>query len=86
MHIGDITGSLEPGKRADLIVVDVSTLHNSPHFERDPNGVYAQIVYAAKATDVTDVMINGAWVMRNRVLLTLEENELLEQPRIMPAK
>ncbi len=78
MHIGDITGSLEPGKRADLILVNTSPVHNSPRFERDPNGVYAQLVYAAKATDVTDVMINGKFVMRSKALLTLDEEELLK--------
>jgi len=57
LHIGDITGSLEPGKRADLILVDTSPLHNSPRFERDPNNAYAQLVYAAKSTDVSDVMV-----------------------------
>lgn len=77
MHIGDVTGSLEPGKRADLILVDINTLHNSPRFRRDVNGVYAQIVYAAKATDVSDVMINGQWVMRDRKVLTVNEDELL---------
>ncbi|GAB4494910.1 MAG: amidohydrolase family protein [Anaerolineales bacterium] len=79
MHIGHITGSLVPGKRADLILVDLSPLHNSPRFERDPNGAYAQIVYASKSTDVTDVMVNGQWLMRNRQLLTLNEAELLAQ-------
>lgn len=79
MHIGDLTGSLVPGKRADLILVDLSPLHNSPRFERDPNGAYAQIVYAGKSTDVTDVMVNGQWLMRNRQLLTLNEAELLAQ-------
>ncbi|HQN03788.1 MAG TPA: amidohydrolase [Anaerolineaceae bacterium] len=79
MHIGDITGSLEPGKRADLIVVDTNPVHNAPRFERDPNGVYAQLVYAAKATDVTDVMINGKFVLRSKELLTLDEQELLKQ-------
>jgi 5-methylthioadenosine/S-adenosylhomocysteine deaminase len=77
MHMGHITGSLEPGKRADLILVDISSLHNSPRFRRDPRGTYAQIVYAAKSTDVTDVMVNGAWLMQNRQLLTLNEPELL---------
>jgi 5-methylthioadenosine/S-adenosylhomocysteine deaminase len=79
MHIGHLTGSLVPGKRADLIVVDTDPLHNSPRFERDPNGAYAQIVYAGKSTDVTDVMVNGKWLMRDRQLLTLNEAELLVQ-------
>lgn len=81
LHLDHITGSLEPGKRADLILVDISPVHNQPRFFRDPNGIYAQLVYAAKSTDVTDVMVNGKWLMRNRKLLTLEEQELLAEAR-----
>jgi 5-methylthioadenosine/S-adenosylhomocysteine deaminase len=79
MHIGHLTGSLEPGKQADLILVDIDTTHASPHFSRDPNSTYAQIVYAAKSTDVTDVMVNGKWLMQNRQLTTLNESQLLAQ-------
>jgi 5-methylthioadenosine/S-adenosylhomocysteine deaminase len=79
MHMGHLTGSLEPGKRADLILVDINPLHNSPRFRRDPNGIYAQLVYAAKSSDVSDVMVNGKWLMRARQLTTLNETELLEQ-------
>jgi 5-methylthioadenosine/S-adenosylhomocysteine deaminase len=79
MHMGHLTGSLEPGKRADLILVDINPLHNSPRFRRDPNGIYAQLVYAAKSSDVSDVMVNGRWLMRARQLTTLNEAELLEQ-------
>ncbi len=77
LHIGDTTGSIEPGKKADLILVDLSPLHNSPHFRRDPMSPYAQIIYAAKASDVSDVMINGKWVMQDHHLLTLNESELV---------
>jgi 5-methylthioadenosine/S-adenosylhomocysteine deaminase len=76
MHLGDTTGSLSPGKRADLIVVDLEQTHNAPRFTRDPNAIYAQLVYAAKASDVVDVMCNGRWLMRERRLLTLDEEEL----------
>jgi 5-methylthioadenosine/S-adenosylhomocysteine deaminase len=76
MHMDHLTGSLAPGKRADLIVVDVNTLHNVPSFGRDPNALYAQVVYASKSTDVVDVMCNGRWLMRDRRLLTLDEEEL----------
>ncbi len=76
LFIGDFTGSLEVGKRADLILVDLSSLHNSPRFRRDADNPYAQIVYAAKACDVTDVMVNGRWLMRDRQLLTLDESAL----------
>ncbi len=79
MHMGHLTGSLEPGKRADLILVDTSPVHNSPRFRRDPNNAYAQVVYAAKAVDVSDVMVNGAWLMRDHQLLTLDEASLLRE-------
>jgi 5-methylthioadenosine/S-adenosylhomocysteine deaminase len=81
LHLGHITGSLEIGKKADLILVDVNPLHNSPSFKRDPSGRYAQIVYAGKSTDVTDVMVDGKWLMRNRSLLTLDEETLLAEAK-----
>jgi len=77
LHLGHLTGSLEPGKRADLALVDINRLHNSPKFSRDPNAVYSQLVYAAKSTDVTDVMANGRWLMRDRRLLTINEADIL---------
>jgi 5-methylthioadenosine/S-adenosylhomocysteine deaminase len=76
LHIGSITGSLERGKKADLILVDLSSLHNSPGFKRDSDNTYAQLVYSAKSSDVQDVMVNGKWLMRNRQLMTLDEKEL----------
>jgi 5-methylthioadenosine/S-adenosylhomocysteine deaminase len=79
LHIGHLTGSVEAGKRADLILVDISPLHNAPSFKRSADNAYAQIVYAAKSTDVSDVMVNGRWLMRDRHLLTLNERELLTQ-------
>jgi 5-methylthioadenosine/S-adenosylhomocysteine deaminase len=79
LHIGHLTGSLEIGKRADLILVDVSPVHNSPSFKRAADNAYSQIVYASKATDVSDVMVNGKWLMREHQLLTLKEDELLAQ-------
>ena len=79
LHIGHLTGSLTPGRRADLILLDLKPVHNSPSFRRSIENTYAQIVYASKSTDVSDVMINGKWVMRNRKLLTINEEELLGQ-------
>ena len=81
VHLDHLTGSLEPGKRADLIVVDLDRLHNVPSFDRDPNAVYARLVYASKSTDVVDVMCNGRWLMRDRALLTLDERALRDAAR-----
>jgi 5-methylthioadenosine/S-adenosylhomocysteine deaminase len=79
LHLDHLTGSLEPGKRADLLVLDVGRLHNLPAFARDPAGIYARIVYTSKSTDVVDVMCNGRWLMRDRVLQTLQEDELIRE-------
>ncbi len=79
LHLGQITGTLEAGKRADLILLDTSSSHSSPRFRREPENIYAQIVYAAKSTDVTHVMVNGRWLMQDHHLLTLQEDELIAQ-------
>jgi len=81
LHMGHLTGSLEPGKRADLVVVDLDTTHNLPSFDREPGAIYARIVYAAKSADVSDVMCNGRWLMRDRRLLTLDEPALARDAR-----
>lgn len=86
LHIGNITGSLEPGKRADLILVDISPVHNSPHFRRDPNALYAQIVYASKSSDVSDMMVDGKFLMRGKQLLTLKEQDLLAESQAYARK
>ena len=78
-HVDDITGSLEVGKRADVIVIDRDMLHNSPRFSHDDETVYAQIVYATKSTDVRHVMCNGQWLMRDRELLTIDVETVLTQ-------
>lgn len=86
LHIGHLTGSITPGRRADLILVDISPLHNSPAFRRSSENIYSQIVYAAKSTDVIDVMVNGQWLMRNRQLLTVKENELMAKAAELATK
>ena len=86
LHLGNITGSLEVGKRADMILVDINPLHNTPRFKRDPLNAYSQLVYASKSTDVTDVMVNGKWLMRDHQLLTLNEIELIAQARDLATK
>ena len=76
LHIGHLTGSLETGKRADVIVLNMATLHNTPQYyqlSRNPNSDYTQIVYASHRTDVPHVWVNGRCLMRERRLLTLDE-------------
>lgn len=77
LFMGDKTGSLEAGKYADIIIMTADNLHNWPHFRRDENAVYSQIVYAGKSTDVTSVMCHGRWLMRDRQLQTLDLSALM---------
>ncbi len=79
MYMEDLIGTLDPGKRADLIIVDISTLHNTPRFHRNETNIYSQLVYSAKSTDVKSVMVNGCWLMRDRVLTTLDHADLILQ-------
>lgn len=65
-------GSLEPGKWADVIVVNVNTVHETPKFALSDNNVYSQLVYAAKSADVRDVAVAGRFLMRDRELLTID--------------
>ncbi len=86
LHMADSVGSLEPGKRADLTVVDMSGVHTIPKFARDPEALYAQLVYASKASDVRDVMCDGQWLMRDRRLLTVDEPTLAAEAAAVARK
>ena len=67
-------GSLEPGKKADLIVLDLDQPHLTPLYN-----IPSHLVYAARGSDVCHSVINGQVVMQNRRLLTMDEEALLAQ-------
>ena len=67
-------GSLEPGKRADVVVVNLDALHATPS-EADP---VSALVYSAQTSDVKSVVIDGELVMKNRELLTLDERSVVQ--------
>lgn len=64
-------GSLEVGKRADLITVSLSEANAFPMFH-----LYSHLVYALKGSDVRDVMVNGRLLVKGRVPLTLSQGEI----------
>ena len=76
LHLGEITGSLEAGKRADIAVVELDEIHATPKFQRDTDAIYSQLVYAAKSTDVRDLLVNGQSLMLDRRLLTIDDEAL----------
>ena len=67
IHQGGTIGSLEPGKKADFIIVRMDSVHQIPVYD-----VYSQLVYATKASDVETVVINGRIVMLNGRVLTID--------------
>ena len=71
-----ITGSLEVGKRADLIVIDTNKPHLVPMYNP-----YSHLVYAASGHDVKHSIIDGNIVMEDRRLLTLDVEKIIEQSK-----
>jgi len=69
-------GSLETGKRADLIALDLDAPNATPLYD-----VYSQLVYALKGSNVTDVIVNGREVVRDRRPLTLDQQVVLAKAR-----
>ncbi|MCQ9625869.1 amidohydrolase family protein [Cetobacterium somerae] len=70
-------GSLEVGKKADLIILNPNTIHSLPL--HDP---IANIVYTMSSENVESTMCNGKWLMKNREILVLNESNLIEQVKI----
>jgi 5-methylthioadenosine/S-adenosylhomocysteine deaminase len=68
-------GSLEVGKRADVILINLDCLHSSPR----PADIVSAIVYSSQASDVRTVFINGQIVMHERELLTMNEREVITE-------
>ena len=77
VHLSHLTGSLETGKRADIAIVATNGLHNWPQFDHNPENVYSRLVYATKSTDVVHLLCNGRFLMRDKVLLTLDEDAVM---------
>jgi 5-methylthioadenosine/S-adenosylhomocysteine deaminase len=72
LDAGHLIGSLEPGKKADCIVLDLDQPHLTPIYHP-----VSHLVYAARGSDVVHSVINGRLVMRDRRLLTLDESAIL---------
>src|ERR1700688_4174791 len=76
LHMEKEIGSLEKGKKADLILISLDEPNAVPLYD-----VYAQIAYALKASDVQTVMIGGHFVMRDHKLMTVNEQEAISKAR-----
>jgi 5-methylthioadenosine/S-adenosylhomocysteine deaminase len=72
LQMDKMIGSLEKNKRADMITISLAGAHAVPLYN-----VYSQVVYALKGSDVTDVMVNGRPIVRDRRMLTLDAPAIL---------
>ena len=72
--LGDRLGAVAPNQLADLILVDLGGTHHQPL-----HSVPASLVYAARASDVRTVIVDGRTIMRDRKLLTLDKGEIIRQ-------
>ncbi|NOX90410.1 MAG: 5'-deoxyadenosine deaminase [Calditrichaeota bacterium] len=70
-------GSIEPGKKADIVFIKRNQVHSIP----DEN-IYAKLIYTTQTADVRHVMIDGNWIMRDRQLLTLNEEDIISKIKL----
>lgn len=69
-------GSLEKGKKADIIALDTESPRLCPLHRGSINNLYATVTYSACGADVTDTIVNGRWLMKNREILTLDAKKV----------
>ena len=77
LHMEREIGSIEKGKRADILIVDLDDFNQTPLYN-----IYSLLVYATKADDVRTVIIEGRVVMRDRRLLTLDEQDIKARAKV----
>jgi 5-methylthioadenosine/S-adenosylhomocysteine deaminase len=73
-----VCGTVEVGKRADLILIDVDTAHNQPL-----NDIFSQLVHCAKASDVQTVIVDGEILMRDRQLQRFDGRQIVADAKMV---
>lgn len=76
LHLEERIGSLEVGKMADLIILELDAPHLVPRYD-----IYSLLVYSAKASDVVDTIVNGRILLRDRQLKTLDIKQVIADAR-----
>jgi len=74
LGLGELIGTLNPGKKADMVVINLNKPHLTPLYDE-----YSHLVYAVNGADADTVLINGRMVMKDRQLLTINEAEAMER-------
>jgi 5-methylthioadenosine/S-adenosylhomocysteine deaminase len=79
--LGDQIGSLEEGKLADIIILDDGGLYSAPVRSFEEDDIVKRLVSSYQSASVQTSIIDGKLIMEDRKLLTMDENEILEQGR-----
>jgi 5-methylthioadenosine/S-adenosylhomocysteine deaminase len=79
--LGEKIGSLEKGKEADLILIDLDKPHLTPLYN-----IFSNLVYSASGADVHTVMVGGRMLMRNRSIVAFDLEEVLDQVKRISRK
>jgi 5-methylthioadenosine/S-adenosylhomocysteine deaminase len=74
LGMDNLVGEIKPGMKADIIIIGINKPHLTPLYNE-----YSHLVYAASGADVDTVLINGKVVMKDRRLITIDENQAMEK-------
>lgn len=75
LHLENKIGSIEEGKKADLVLLDLNKIHNS--LSGDKEDLYSKIVFSCDHSNVQSVMVEGEWIYLNNTLLKYDEKEII---------
>ncbi len=79
LGLGDRVGSIEEGKIADLIIMDLKVPHMTPVIKKPVRNIAPNIVYSARGDEVTDVIINGQMIIKDSKVLTMNEEKIINE-------
>lgn len=79
LHMENEIGSLEVGKKADIIAIDIKNSNINPLHRSSVNNVYSAVVYSGVGSDVSHVIVNGRVLMKDRVVLSMDREEIIRE-------
>ena len=79
LGLDSLIGSLEKGKRADLVILNLNTLHTTPLMKGRYNNVIPHLVFSSSGSDVEAVFVDGRQLVKDGKLLTVDEQEVIDQ-------
>jgi cytosine/adenosine deaminase-related metal-dependent hydrolase len=75
LHIQDEVGSIEVGKKADLVLIDLDSYSNS--YTDSDESIYSDIVFSSTTENVRSVMVDGRWLIKERESLVYDQKEII---------